>query len=148
MACLILTLTHYFNQCWLIISEVNRHSAIQQEMLRSILDMSLKITNSRLELHLPGANKLTHCGLVMPYGDRYLGHDWSIQWPVAWWHQAITWTNVEQSLVRSLGIHLSTISQGMLTISVVDISLKMLNSRFHLDLPGTNELSRKYPGPE
>ena len=38
---------------------------------------------------------LTHCGLVMPYGDKDLGQHWLRQGPVAWWHQAITWINVD-----------------------------------------------------
>ena len=36
---------------------------------------------------------------------------WLRQWLVAWRHQAITWTNVDFSLVRLPGIHLRTISQ-------------------------------------
>ena len=31
---------------------------------------------------------LTHCSIVTPYGGRDLGQHW-------WWHQAITWTNVD-----------------------------------------------------
>ena len=31
--------------------------------------MSLKMTNSRLELHLSEASELINHGLVMPYGD-------------------------------------------------------------------------------
>ena len=37
---------------------------------------------------------LTHCGLVMPYGNIELDQHWLRQWLVAWWHQDITWTNV------------------------------------------------------
>ena len=48
---------------------------------------------------------LTHRGLVMPYGDTDLGQ------LDAWWHQAITWTDVDFSLVWFCGIHLRTISQ-------------------------------------
>ena len=32
---------------------------------------------------------LTHCGLMMPYGDTDLGHHWFRWWLVAWWHQAM-----------------------------------------------------------
>ena len=32
------------------------------------------------------------------------------EWLVAWWHQAIIWTNVDLSSVRSSGIHLREIS--------------------------------------
>ena len=56
---------------------------------------------------------LTHCGLVTPYDDRDLGQHWFRKWLVAWWHQAITWTNVDLSSVRSSGIHLSAILQEM-----------------------------------
>ena len=39
-------------------------------------------------------NYVTHCGLVMPYGDIDLGQHWHRLRFVAWWHQAITWINV------------------------------------------------------
>ena len=32
-------------------------------------------------------------------------------WCLSWWHQAITWTNVELSLVMFFGIHLRILSQ-------------------------------------
>ena len=35
--------------------------------------------------------KLTHCGLVVSYSIIDLGQHWL----VAWWHQAITWTNID-----------------------------------------------------
>ena len=34
-----------------------------------------------------------HCGQVMPYSNIDRGQHWLRQWLVAWWHQAITWTN-------------------------------------------------------
>ena len=37
-----------------------------------------------------GVIKLTHCGIVTPYGDRDLGHHRLRWWLVAWRHQAIT----------------------------------------------------------
>ena len=54
---------------------------------------------------------LTHWDLVTPYGGRDLGQHWFRQWLVAWRHQAITWTNVDFSLVRFLVIHLRAVSQ-------------------------------------
>ena len=54
---------------------------------------------------------LTHWSLVMPYGDTELGRHWFRWWLGAWWHQAITWTNIDFSLVRLCGIHLKAISQ-------------------------------------
>ena len=38
---------------------------------------------------------LTHCGLVMLYGNADPGQDWLRQWFVAWWHQTITWAIVD-----------------------------------------------------
>ena len=46
----------------------------------------------------------THCGLVIPYGDRDFGQDWFKQRPVAWQHQAISWANVDLPCMRSFGI--------------------------------------------
>ena len=60
------------------------------------------------------------------YGNLYLGQ----KWPVAWWHQAITWINVDFSLVRLCGIHLRSISHWMLkllfTMSLNIMLLKLL----------------------
>ena len=52
---------------------------------------------------------LTHCGLVTQYGDINLGQHWISLWLVAWRHQAITWTNVDLSSVRSSCTHMSAI---------------------------------------
>ena len=46
------------------------------------------------------------------------------------WHQAITWTNVDISAVKSCGIHLRTISQEMLKISTLDMGLEITNCRY------------------
>ena len=46
---------------------------------------------------------------MTPYGDSDLGQHWLGQWLDAWRHQAITWTNVDVSSVRSSGIHLRAI---------------------------------------
>ena len=40
--------------------------------------------------------ELTNHGLVRPYGDLGLGQHRLREWLVAWWHQAITWTNTDQ----------------------------------------------------
>ena len=40
-------------------------------------------------------SKLTHCDLVTIYGDRNLCQHLFRLWLVVWWHQAITWTNVD-----------------------------------------------------
>ena len=49
-----------------------------------------------------------------------------------WVHQAITWTNVDLSSVRSSGIHLNAILQEMPQPSVTEISLKINYLTFFL----------------
>ena len=66
MACCLMAPSHYLNQCWFLISGVLRRSAESNFTKPKLLFciMSLKII------------LLTHCGLVTPYGDRYLGQHW------------------------------------------------------------------------
>ena len=61
---------------------------------------------------------LTHCGLVMPYGDIDL------------YHQDITWTNVDYSSVRSSDIHLRSISLETSQPSITEVSLKIIYLKF------------------
>ena len=70
---------------------------------------------------------LNHCDLVTPHGVQELDHHWSRQWLVAWRHQAITWNNVDISSVRSNGIHLRTISQEMLELSIFVWKLRLIS---------------------
>ena len=84
---------------------------------------------------------LTHRGLVLPYGDINLGQHWLREWLVAWCHQAITWTNVDLSSVRSSGIHLRAILQEIPQPSVNEISLKITYLKFCSNLPGADELN-------
>ena len=76
----------------------------------------------------------------MPYGDIDLGQHWFRQWLAAWRHQAITWTNVDLPSARSIGIHLSTILQEILQLSITKISWKITFLKFLWNLPGANEL--------
>ena len=85
-------------------------------------------------------NILTHCGLVTPYGVRDLGQHWLRQWLVAWRHQAITWTNIDLSSVRSSGIHLRAISREMPQPPFTTFSLKITYMKLNWNLPGANEL--------
>ena len=68
---------------------------------------------------------LTHCGLVMPYGNTNHGQHWLKSWFVAWPHKAITWFNVGLSSIRSCCIHLKVLSQEYLHIPVSKIGLKI-----------------------
>ena len=86
---------------------------------------------------------LTHYGLVTPYGDTDLGQHWLRLWLVAWRHQAITWTNVDLSSVKSSDIHRNTIALEISQPPITKISLKMTYLKFCLNLPGANELNSR-----
>ena len=86
---------------------------------------------------------LTHWGLVMPYGDRELCQHWLRQWLVAWRHQAITWTNIDLSSVRSCGVNVRTISQEIPQLSIIKIGFKTTSLKFLLNLLGVNESSHR-----
>ena len=58
MACCLVAPSHCLNQCWLIISEVLWHSAMSFFTGNAQDIFSWKITNLRLQSHLPAANKL------------------------------------------------------------------------------------------
>ena len=62
------------------------------------------------------------------------------QWLVAWWHQAITWTIADFSLVRFCGIHVEAISQlqANLLFSVTILNTTLLKLLPHFT--ETNEL--------
>ena len=64
MACCLTAPSHYLNQCWLIISQVLWHSP-EDNLIGIARDIypwyQLKITDRRLQLHLPGANVLKSC---------------------------------------------------------------------------------------
>ena len=51
--------------------------------------------------------------LVMSYGVIDLGEHRLRQWFIAWWQQAITWTNVDLSLMEFYGIRLTTSLQDI-----------------------------------
>ena len=72
--------------------------------------------------------QLTHCGLVKPHGVRDL----------AWRHQAITWTNVDWSSVKSSDIHIRAISQEMPQPLITQIPWKITYLKFHSNFPGAN----------
>ena len=79
--------------------------------------------------------------LVTPYGDVNCGQHWLRLWVVAWWHQAITWTNVDISPVRCSGMHLRAISQEILQPWITKISLRITYLKFNSNLPGASELT-------
>ena len=117
---------HYLNHCWIIISEVLSHS------------LEKNFTWNALDLYC--WYQFENCGLVMPNGDIDLGQHWFRKWLVAWWHQAITWTNVDLSSSRSKDNHLMAISQDKPQPSITEFSLKITYINFLSNLPGDNEL--------
>ena len=92
------------------------------------------------EIHIIMANvSSTHCGLVTPYGEVDLGQHGFRQWLVAWRHQAITWANVDVSLMVFCATHLRPILQK---ISIHKMSLK--NIFRATSVSGANELNHQY----
>ena len=83
----------------------------------------------------------THYGLVMPYGGKDQGQHWFRWWLIAWWHQAITWTNIDWTSLRSSDVYLRAISLDTSQPSVTKISLQLIFLRFYWNLPGDNELN-------
>ena len=61
--------------------------------------------------------------------------------PSHWQHQAITWTNIDWSLVKSSDSHIRAISKEMLQPSITKIGLKITYIKFHSNFPGANELT-------
>ena len=55
---------------------------------------------------------------------------------VAWRHQAITWTNVDLSSVRSSYIHLMAISPKIHQSSMTKINMKITHLKCHYNLSG------------
>ena len=57
-------------------------------------------------------------------------------------NQAITWTNVVWSFVKSNDIHIRAISQEVRQPSITQIRFKITYLKFHLNFQGPNELIR------
>ena len=121
----------FLSQCWIII---NASVAFTWEQFpREILMIS--ICKMSLKLHL-----WTHHSLVMPYSEIELNQHWLRYWLVAWWHQAITWTNVDLWSLRSSDNQLKAILQQMPQPSINNISCKMNSLKLCSNFPGANEL--------
>ena len=58
MACCLTAPSHYLNQCWLIISEVQRHSSEDNFTIDTSAINHLKIPYLKFHSNLPGANEL------------------------------------------------------------------------------------------
>ena len=98
------------------------------------------IQNGRRDL-TKSHSALTHWDLVMPYVTTELGQHWPRQWLVAWWYQAITWTNVDLTSIEFCGIHMTTLSQKGIKISIHEIHLKITLLKLLPNLAGANDLN-------
>ena len=129
----------YLKQHWFAISEVLWHTPVGNIIGKCSRYQS---PNVFLKLCVTDICKelINHCGLVTPCGNRDLGQHWLRYWLVAWLHQAITWTNVDWSSVKSSDIHIRAISQEMPQPSITIICLKITCLKFHSDFPGASEL--------
>ena len=113
--------SHYLSQCWL--RSLSPYGVTRPQWVKSGVVIKLGWITNSLRL----SDTKWHWDL---------GQDWFSQRPGAWWHQAITWTNVDKSSVRSCGIHLKVISH----VYILDRSLKMSNARSQVHLSGGEEL--------
>ena len=82
-----------------------------------------------------------HCGLVTPYVNTDLGQHWLRQWLGAVRHQAITWTNVDFSSVRSSDNHPKAGSQRCLSHQLLKLAWKLL-IWFVIKSPQDNDLTQ------
>ena len=88
---------------------------------------------------------LTHCDIATPYDSIDQGKHWLRWWLGAVRHQAITWTNVDLSSVRSQGIHLRALPLLDLKIPINQSLSKIAILKSISDLPRGNELTLLVP---
>ena len=94
-------------------------------------------------LFLAEVTRLTHCGLVMPYGNNEHRSESTLTYVMACGLTAPSHygTNIVLSSVRFKDIHMRAFSQGTLQPSITEISLKITYLRFNQDCQGANELT-------
>ena len=80
----------------------------------------------------------------MPYDGRDLDQHWFWQWLIAWWHQAITWTNVNLPSEVFCGIHLRASSQVHMNL-INNMYSEITILKLLPDLPGgANKVTLKW----
>ena len=88
---------------------------------------------------------LTHCGMATPCGDIDLWdlcHHWIRWWPDVWRHRISYYINICWFIVHLLfAIHMKTISQQMLKMSVSEMNLNIVQSNLRPHLPEAIELN-------
>ena len=78
--------------------------------------------------------------LVVPYGITTIWHHWLGYWHVAWWNQAITWTNVPLLSTGTSGTSFSDILNNIQMISLMNMHLIMLSAKCWQFCWGLNSL--------
>ena len=87
---------------------------------------------------------LTHCGLVMPYGDR---SESTLAQVMACCRTAPSpYLNLDWSSVKPSDIHIRAISEEMPQPVITKIHLKITYLKFHSNFPGANELIVSFHG--
>ena len=129
-------------QCWLSLRSRGIHlRAILQEIFKIyIVDMSLKITNLILELHLP--NELTHWGRVTHICVSKLTIIGSDNGLSPGRRQAIFWTNAGILLIRTLGTYFSEILSEIHAFSFKKMHMKMSSAKWRPFCLGLNVLTQ------
>ena len=136
MACCLMASNHYLKQCWLIIKGAcGIHlRAIVKLLMNLICNTCSEDTPSKLLMHLPGANDLTHWGRVTHICVSNLiiiGSDNGLS-PGR--RQAIIWTNAGILLIGLLGTNFSEILTEIHIFSFKKMHLKMSSAKFCLGL--------------
>ena len=107
---------------------LSTHAQTQQEKwhITVWVDFHISLQWIYSKLHLP------HCGLVTSYGNINLGEQWFKQWLVAWWHQAITWANVDLSPMEFCGIYQRAISCKFHANFMPNLYKKVMHTRMSI----------------
>ena len=86
---------------------------------------------------------LTHCGLVVPYGDIDLGQHRLRWWLLTWWHKVITWTYIDISSKVFGGFCIWAILQEVLMNFIHNMCSEITLLELLAHLSGAGELTIK-----
>ena len=125
-------------------SSVIFHSGLfYRKWLRYVSKICLKIRESKLEPHLPGASELTHWGRVTHICVGKLTIIGSDSGLLPGRRQAIIWTNAGILLIGSSGTDVSEILIKIYTFSFKNMHLKMWSGKWWSSSLGLNVLTKK-----
>ena len=122
--------SHYLNEWW---SRLLTHICVT-------LPQWVNLEPLKYGLILWGGH-IMYFTLLCPSDINNLGQHWFRSWLVAWWHQAITWTNVDLPRMitwLSSSIHSRVMFTWILKISIPKLCLKFTHLKSHanaLEIP-------------